>query len=59
MAAPSPKMQMVFFFFVVVVVVVVVVVSVELSRLRNTALIRHSYVQAKWPTLARFVCINK
>ena len=46
-------------FFVVFVVVVVVVVGVELSRLRSTALIRHCFVQAKWPTLAWFVCINK
>ena len=40
-----------FFFFVVV--------NVQLSRLRSTAFIRHCFVQAKWPTLARFVCINK
>ena len=38
---------------------VFVVVGVELSRLRSTALIRHCFVQAKWPTLAWFVFINK
>ena len=43
------------FFFVVFFFVV----GVTLSRLRSTALIRHSFVQAKWPTLARFVCVNK
>ena len=42
-------------FFFVVVIFFVVGVGVELSRLRSTVLIRHCFVQAKWPTLARVV----
>ena len=48
--APSHKMQMVFFFFVV---------NALLSRLRSMVLIRHCFVQEKWPTLARIGCINE
>ena len=44
--APSHKMQMVFFFFVV---------NALLSRLRSMVLIRHCFVQEKWPTLANLV----
>ena len=62
--APNHKMQMICFFTRAGRLRVIKCrwffsLNVQLSNLRSTALIRHCFVQAKWPTLARFVCINK